>query len=488
MSGGLDGGRIGFPAFVFAALAACTQPSERVHGDTDGDDARDVVGDARDDGADGREADGADGDGDGGTAECLPGGRGCRGDLVVACDGDGHPTGAVIEDCVPDACVAGLCVDPCGPEALARSYSGCVFYAVDLPQWGQPLAGFGTIAANQQFAVAVANPWDVDMDVVVEQNDAAPGEAPIVTEAAAVTVGPNSLQEIPLPPREVSGYGGPGLSEPNRSMVTARAYRIRASRPATVYQFNPANNPNAFSNDASLLMPVNALSESYVALGWPGMGGINLPLIGLSDNRPFLTIVATQAGTRVRVVTSTPVMAGDGVPEILAGEEFVVTLGEFEALNLEGGNYARFGETDFTGTRVEADAPVAVWSGVECITVGEGCCCDHLEEQLFPRSSLGTEYVAVRSKARASEPDYFRILALDDGTSVETSLGGADRSLRWRRARCARSRAPATSRLLRARPSWSASSSRARTRPGEPAIRRSCWSRRWRSTGRATSS
>src|SRR5205814_6144079 len=53
------------------------------------------------------------------------------------------------------------------------------------------------------------------------------------------------------------------------------------------------------------------------------------------------------------------------------------------------------------------------------------CCCDHLEEQLFPRSSLGQDYVVVRSEARDhknGDPEYFRVLALTDGTAVQTSL------------------------------------------------------------------
>src|SRR5205823_6354108 len=97
------------------------------------------------------------------------------------------------------------------------------------------------------------------------------------------------------------------------------------------------------------------------------------------------------------------VMAGDNVAAMHKGKPYTFTLGEFEALNLEGADYAAVGATDFTGTRIEASAPLAVWSGVECITINppnrtmdDGtCCCDHLEEQLFPRGSLGKEYVVV---------------------------------------------------------------------------------------------
>jgi hypothetical protein len=54
-----------------------------------------------------------------------------------------------------------------------------------------------------------------------------------------------------------------------------------------------------------------------------------------------------------------------------------------------------------------------------------GCCCDHLEEQLFPRGSLGADYVVARSEGRAHtapDPEFFRVLGLEDATDVTTSL------------------------------------------------------------------
>jgi hypothetical protein len=376
---------------------------------------------------------------EGGCTPCLPGGYGCVGNQVVVCDAGGNPTDQVIEDCGDTGlCVEGACADPCGDAALAQTNTGCVYYAVDLPQWGQTAGvGFGTIAANQQFAVAIANPWDLAVDVLVEKNDAAPGGAPILSIVSQMTAAPSSLVVIPLPQREVSGYVEGSLR--SRSRLSTSAYRITTSRPTSVYQFNPLNNPDAYSNDASLLIPVNALDESYVALGWPGFGGFETepPFPPLTtDNRSFITIVATRPDTRVRVIPSTHVMPGDDVPAIAPGVEFVVTLGEFETLNLQGDDFDTYGETDFTGTRIEADGPIAVWSGIECITIAapmqeNQCCCDHLEEQLFPRSSLGNDYVAVRTSPRSTgtpEPDYFRVMALSDATTVMTTLPGPDAS------------------------------------------------------------
>jgi IgGFc binding protein len=363
----------------------------------------------------------------------------CDGDNIVSCD-KAH----VIAGCGPDLTCGddpstgtASCVTPCDPKALAHSYTGCTFYAVDLPQFALP-EPIGSIAADQQFAVAVANPWMVPLHVTVERNDAAPGAPPLIVQVLTKQVQPRALEVVPLDQREVSGYVK-GSQRRNMSLLTAAAYRITTDRPASVYQFNPLNNPDAFSNDASLLIPENALDQSYVVLGWPGTGG-DISFAGQTiktDKRSYVTIVATRDNTTVRVTPSTPVMAGDNVPALPKNMPYTVTLNQFETLNLEGDDWQKVGETDFTGTRIEADGPVAVWSGIECITVNpdppadpdKTCCCDHLEEQLFPRSSLGQDYVVVRSEGRthaAGDPEYFRVLALEGPTNVRTSLGGSN--------------------------------------------------------------
>jgi hypothetical protein len=377
-----------------------------------------------------------------GCTACTPGGNGCSGDQVVSCDANGNPTGMVVQDCSPLTCAAdptsgmAACVTPCDPTALAHSYTGCVFYAVDLPQFTIPTPLTNVIAADQQFAIAVANPWQVPLNVTVEQDDAPPGSTAQLTTVVTQQVPAGGLQTIPLPQREVSGYVA---GKRNRSLLTANAYRITTDRPASVYQFNPINNPDAFSNDASLLIPENALDESYVVLGWPGTGG-DVSAGGLTiatDKRSYLTIVAARDNTKVRVTPSTEVMAGDNVTAIHKGTAYTLTLNQFDTLNLEGADFATAGATDFTGTRIEADGPLAVWSGVECMTINpdppvdpmKTCCCDHLEEQLFPRSSLGQDYVVVRSESRehtSGDPEYFRMMALSDGTTFQTSLPAPD--------------------------------------------------------------
>jgi hypothetical protein len=383
---------------------------------------------------------GGGGSGDGGNPDGVQCTAKCDGNRVVTCDGS-----TVIQDCGPTlscgddpASGTAACVTACDPKALAHSYTGCVFYAVDLPQFTIPTPLSGVIAADQQFAVAVANPWDVGLNVTVERDDGMPGMPAQLVTVTQQPVPPKGLVTIPLPAREVSGYVK-GVR--NRSLLTAQAYRVTTDRPASVYQFNPINNPDAFSNDASLLIPSNALDASYVVLGWPGTGG-DVSFAGQTiqtDKRSFLTIVATRNNTKVRVTPTTEVMAGDNVTAIHKGTPYVLTLNEFETLNLEGADFTTAGATDFSGTRIEADGPLAVWSGVECITINPNppadpnktCCCDHLEEQLFPRSSLAGDYVVVRSEGRGHQtpdPEFFRVMALTDGTTVQTTLAAPNDS------------------------------------------------------------
>lgn len=324
--------------------------------------------------------------------------------------------------------------DPCSMAARERSNMGCVYFAADLPQ---PRASSAPIPFGfpwrAQFGVVVSNPWPEPVSVIVERNDRGAEEDPLVVVDTHVEIAPNSLAVIPLATREVSGLDS-DVGPASRSRISAAAYRITTSLPTVAYQFNPLDNEGIYSNDASLLVPVHALDESYIVLGWPGQGNA-APAPIQADNRSFVTIVAAHDDTRIRVVPSTAVMAGDGVPALAPDQELEVRLNAFGVLNLQGADYALAGETDFTGTRVEADKPVIVFSGVEAISISspnEGfCCADHLEEQMIPRSALGAQYAVVRSRPRSTaepEPDYFKILALTDGTTVTTSLPAPDDS------------------------------------------------------------
>jgi len=246
------------------------------------------------------------------------------------------------------------------------------------------------------------------------------------------------------PWRIIHNYDGTGTA------LTTNAYRIRSTSPIAVYQFNPLEEYPRFSADASLLMPAFDFSTQYSVLGWPQtIADTDDPATDMHhDFRAFLTIVGTQPNTSVSVALppdGSLHVLGDGgeIPAMFGGDLLELELGAFEVLNLETDGFL----ADFTGTVVTADEPVAVFSGSEASDVPyftnlawRVCCADHLEQQLLPVGAQGTSFIAALTPSRIKavreagatevrtedEEEYFRILAFQDDTHVETTLDPPD--------------------------------------------------------------
>ncbi len=292
-----------------------------------------------------------------------------------------------------DDCINGLCTNPCSSDVKLNTNQGCDYYAVDLENsTEQSLQGAGT-AANAQFAVIISNPGNaaIDVEVLEFQKDLEP--------LKTVNVPGGGLEIIELGPRNVAG-----------TQQAELAYRIKGSGPFVAYQFNPLDNVNpVFSNDASLLLPVNATGKNYTVMTGSGGGA-------------FVTIVGTKSATSVTVTVTTATDPGPGISGMSAGESQTFTLGAGELLNLKATANPAAGET-LTGTTIEASANVIVFAGNVAANMGGRCCADHLEEQMFPTSAWGTTYVAAKAKPRGVELDHWRILAAEDNTNVTFSGG-----------------------------------------------------------------
>jgi hypothetical protein len=388
-----------------------------------------------------------------GCLECVPNQRSCEGLDVVRCRPDGSATDR-IATCDADAgdlCAAGSCVNGCEVAAENRSYEGCEYFAVDLDN--AVVANQGAAAA-QQFSVVLSNASPLTAMVTVEIFcTAADADNPAIQctegEPHAIRgpfpVGPGDLSIVDLDAREVDGSTDPSLNDGPGTFRSMHAYRISSTAPLIAYQFNPLENVNVFSNDASLLLPTASLGSRYLALGWPQTlaitddamtnGGIHL--------RAFLTLVGVQDGTDLVVHLSTDIIGGGGIPAMKAGETLLVSLDRFEVVNLETGSF----NADFTGTEIIYDGldpkPFAVFSGSEASDVPyfdsflqRRCCADHLEQQLFPETAFGQTFVAVKTPSRSvyvkeagwdvsvipDEPEWWRILASREDTFVRTNL------------------------------------------------------------------
>jgi hypothetical protein len=391
---------------------------------------------------------------------CNPGSAICSGQEVETCSADGS-RGIPVTTCHPskaEVCREGACVDLCLQAFQRKSNVGCEYWPVDLDN-----ADISPVedAASQQFAVVVSNPQpDVPVKVHVFQDDGMPGDPPNPIEIASATIAPLNLQVFKLGPREVDGSPDGEFNSGTNTALTRHAFKVTSDFPVVAYQFNPLDNVDVFSNDASLLKPREALTfandgtmeAAYVVAGWPQTIAVtDDPDTNFNPNYPinlrvFLTIVGTRAGTHVRVHPTTNVRGGGSIKATKTGEVLEAKLDAFDVLNLETPDMNAF-NADFTGTLIESDSPIAVYSGSEAsdaphfkTLADRQCCADHLEDQLDPLRTMGKEFAIAHTPSRtaavaragggiqaAPEPDFVRFIATTTGgTTITTTLPPPD--------------------------------------------------------------
>jgi hypothetical protein len=400
-----------------------------------------------------------------GCVTCYPGTRYCAGDdgnEVWLCNDEGTG-GEFVEECAGDSvCSNGVCKTPCERAEDLPSNVGCHFWAVDLDNEAvETFGGISNDAAAQQYAVAIANNNDAQVTVRIYKNAGRVGD-PLQEELVLErNVPAHDLVQIDLPQREVDGTMGQNASynkdNPAHTFVSPHAYRIETTEPVVAYQFNPI--VQQFSNDASILIPRQALAKQYFVLGYPTANPCGAPegdplhQDSIPD-RTAITIIGVEDNTDVTVIPTHPIAASSGdtgidIPATPAGTPVTFTINKYDVVNLES-DQPQVGITqcfnfldrdgDFTGTVVQASRRIAVFSslergigtgGAEINEApgwdGESCCTDHLEQQMFPTAALGWEFAISRSPVRSTdpswvEPDVYRILATTDGTVVTTNL------------------------------------------------------------------
>ncbi|MBL0220525.1 MAG: IgGFc-binding protein [Myxococcales bacterium] len=405
-----------------------------------------------------------------GCVVCVPDDLYCAGPTandVYRCNKDGTG-GTQVESCPADnVCSGGQCKTPCDAAEDHPSNVGCDFWAADLDNESSTTFGISNDAAAQQFAVVAANNNDYPIMVTVTKNAANVGQ-PINEQAILqVTVPPRAAQRMDLPQREVDGSmaqnGTYAKNSGSGTFVSPHAYHVKSTGPMVLYQFNPII--QQYSNDASTLIPRQALGMDYIVVGFEtanpcAITGLPLPDNSIPDHGA-VTIIPIEDDTHVTVTTSHGIKASggpSGLPIALTpkGGTLNLTLSRYMVANLESEmTTGSIGECttavnagadgDFTGTYIKSDKPVVVFTSNER-GIGFGgadvvyppgwdtsqggddiCCTDHLEEQLFPVTALGREFAVARSPIRSThatwkEPDIIRVVGTTDGTTITTNL------------------------------------------------------------------
>jgi hypothetical protein len=411
-----------------------------------------------------------------GCVVCVPGTNTCdtMGN-VATCDATGNPGATTMQCSGTTICEGGACIDACMSAATNRSYTGCEYWAVDLdnalevadlesnagtcdssypgsttktmmvcynPNDPNAFFGFGGPATSglcdppnntcpsgysctsesvciydaqhSPFGIVVSNPNAKDVMVTVTASDG--------TNFTS-TVQANAVQAL-LPQ---SGHGIADQSM-DGTESTKKAYKVTSTLPIVAYQFNPLDNANVFSNDASLLIPRTAWDIDYYGMSWPTADNRAGATPNLNDWYGYIAVVSYKDGTVVEVTPTAAIQASSTQTSIAAGTPTMFTLDAFQVLNLEA-----VGGGDLTGTLIhsmDGTTPIGVFGGNEAVTLAEPsppsscpgcspCCADHFEEMMFPNSTWGKTFAITRSESRGTgESDYIRVMAQKAGTAV----------------------------------------------------------------------
>jgi len=416
----------------------------------------------------------ADDDGTDDATTCTDGETRCDGTTFSVCSGGNF---VVIEDCPANCSLNGCtscegtdCVsDSCTQAGVDKSYIGCEYWAVDtqnaLEIFGPPIpvagnecgvypetklvanvmvcqdaggqmaggcdspnnscpTNFACVQAPQvcaldaqraPFAIVVSNPSSAIVSVTI--SDAA-------GTTTTLSVDPDQIKAIF--PQEL-GFADHSITGTGRSQS---AYKVTSTAPIVAYQFNPLNDVDVFSNDASMLIPRAGFDERYIAVSYKTMTRRGPTMAGRDNYNGWVAIVASEDGTQISVTPTAQVLGGsDGTVAIAPGQTTMFMLDAFDVLNLEAAAgpdpFVDDGLNggDLTGTLIQSTngKPIGVFGGHEAVRISapnSNCCGDHLEEMLFPTSTWGKQFAVHRTLERRAAPDILRIVALVSGTQV----------------------------------------------------------------------
>ena len=307
----------------------------------------------------------------------------------------------------------------CASAAVTKSYVGCEYY---------PTVMANSVWSIFDFAVAIANPQSSTANITVT------GPNNFNTTA---TVAPGSLTKVYLP--WVADLKGPdndacgGVTALTASVVhPLGAYHVTSSIPVTVYQFNaleyqgiggpqgkswaqcPGTVHNcqqaggpigcfSFSTDASLLLPVAAMTQTYRVTGQHGF-----TFSGFFGPTPYLgsyvTVVGTQNATVVtaKIVSTGRTVTGGGLPATNGGGTLTFNVNAGDVVQVMGD---KGDKVDLSGSLISATHPIEVLTGTQCINNPEtASACDHIEESNFPAETFGKSYVVTVPTAPNGTP------------------------------------------------------------------------------------
>ncbi len=223
------------------------------------------------------------------------------------------------------------------------------------------------------------------------------GKSQVAFDTRTVAANSSELIRMPLNLAEATGS----------ETIQDKGIHLVAEKPVNVYALNWDRN----SADVAVMYPIESLGKEYFTMCYTPRVDND---IQHGRNSEFL-IVASKDTTVIKITPS--VVTDKGKP---AGVPFEITLHKGEVYQVQSMNQRNLaGQGDLTGTYIESDKPVAVYSGNFSTTIpaeqGAGGY-DHLYEQVPPIQTWGREYYAVPLLSRRA--DRYRVMASEDKTTI----------------------------------------------------------------------
>lgn len=206
-----------------------------------------------------------------------------------------------------------------------------------------------------------------------------------------VNITPNTITKVPIAAAAFLGNTNGGL----------HGIHVVAQKPVAVYAHIYAS---AVSG-ATLLLPVNTLSNDYYSL--------NYTQVANAVAYSTFMVIATEDSTTVQIKTAAALLDGHA-----AGSTFQVKLKKGEI-------YQGVSSTDLTGTHISSISTltqnckkIAVFSGSSKIKIGTpNQTSDNLFQQVYPTPAWGKSYITVPTKSR--NYDVYRIMVSDPTAVVK---------------------------------------------------------------------
>ena len=276
---------------------------------------------------------------------------------------------------------------------------GCLFWAVDLPNVSD--APLSVQPQDRPFAIVVANTSAaVAANVSVFSGSSA---TPLDTKTVEV----DAIAAFTLPNQSIT---------PGATTSDGLAFRVESDVPIAAYQFNPLDNSvqTIYSNDASLLFPIQVLSKDYTAITGPANLVSSDGFSGNAINTGgFVSVIATEDDTTVTLFPTNSLYTGPYADIVLAEGQVLTAISN--GVDAAG---------NLSGTRVVADKKVAVFGGSVATSepsTTNKCCADHEEHQMLPLEAWSAAYAVAPAADAEGNGDcrsLYRISAGYDDTEL----------------------------------------------------------------------